>query len=191
MRLASFSLADGRPRPGLIVGDEILDLSDPATGLPPTMAGLLALGADGLERAALGAGRRGGPARPGGGAAPCAGAGPAGHPRHRHELPGPRGRDGPRAARVAVLVQQAAHVHRRAGRSHRVAVGVRHGRLRRRAGARHRAALPARAGGAGLRGRRRLHHHQRREHARLAVAHADLHHGEVLRHATRRVGPSW
>ena len=50
MRLASFSLDDGRPRPGLIVGDEILDLSDPATGLPPTMAALLALGADGLER---------------------------------------------------------------------------------------------------------------------------------------------
>ena len=40
---------DGRV-PGLIVGDEILDLSDPATGLPPTMAALLALGADGLAR---------------------------------------------------------------------------------------------------------------------------------------------
>ena len=51
MRLASFSLADGRPRPGLILGDEILDLSDPATGLPSTMTGVLALGPDGLERA--------------------------------------------------------------------------------------------------------------------------------------------
>ncbi len=50
MRLASFSLADGRPRPGLIVGEEILDLSDPGTGLPSTMTGLLALGPDGLER---------------------------------------------------------------------------------------------------------------------------------------------
>ncbi len=50
MRLASFSLPDRRPRPGLVVGDEILDLSDPATGLPSTMAGLLSLGADGLER---------------------------------------------------------------------------------------------------------------------------------------------
>jgi 2-keto-4-pentenoate hydratase/2-oxohepta-3-ene-1,7-dioic acid hydratase in catechol pathway len=51
VRLASFSLADGRPRPGLVVGEEILDLSDAVTGLPPTMAGLLALGAEGLERA--------------------------------------------------------------------------------------------------------------------------------------------
>ncbi|HEX4434192.1 MAG TPA: fumarylacetoacetate hydrolase family protein [Acidimicrobiales bacterium] len=51
MRLASFSLADGRPRPGLIIGDEVLDLSDPVTGLPATMRGLLALGPSGLERA--------------------------------------------------------------------------------------------------------------------------------------------
>jgi 2-keto-4-pentenoate hydratase/2-oxohepta-3-ene-1,7-dioic acid hydratase in catechol pathway len=51
MRLASFSLADGRPRPGLIVGDDVLDLSDPATGLPATMTGLLALGPPGLQRA--------------------------------------------------------------------------------------------------------------------------------------------
>jgi 2-keto-4-pentenoate hydratase/2-oxohepta-3-ene-1,7-dioic acid hydratase in catechol pathway len=49
-RLASFSFADRRPRPGLIVGDEILDLSDPATGLPSTMTGVLALGRAGLER---------------------------------------------------------------------------------------------------------------------------------------------
>jgi 2-keto-4-pentenoate hydratase/2-oxohepta-3-ene-1,7-dioic acid hydratase in catechol pathway len=51
VRLASFSLSDGPPRPGLIVGHEILDLSDAATGLPSTMAGLLALGSEGLERA--------------------------------------------------------------------------------------------------------------------------------------------
>ena len=61
MRLASFSLADGRPRPGLVLGEEILDLSDPVTGLPQTMAELLALGSVGLERAraarAGGAGR--------------------------------------------------------------------------------------------------------------------------------------
>jgi 2-keto-4-pentenoate hydratase/2-oxohepta-3-ene-1,7-dioic acid hydratase in catechol pathway len=50
LRLASFSLADGRPRPGLILGDEILDLSDPANGLPSTMTGVLALGRGGLER---------------------------------------------------------------------------------------------------------------------------------------------
>jgi 2-keto-4-pentenoate hydratase/2-oxohepta-3-ene-1,7-dioic acid hydratase in catechol pathway len=51
VRLASFSLPDGRPRPGLIVGDEIVDLSDVATGLPPTMAEVVALGSEGLQRA--------------------------------------------------------------------------------------------------------------------------------------------
>jgi 2-keto-4-pentenoate hydratase/2-oxohepta-3-ene-1,7-dioic acid hydratase in catechol pathway len=51
VRLASYSLGGERPRPGLVLGDEILDLSDPATGLPPTMAELLALGSEGLERA--------------------------------------------------------------------------------------------------------------------------------------------
>ncbi len=50
MRLISFSLAGGPPRPGLIVGEEVLDLSDAATGLPATMAEVLALGAAGLER---------------------------------------------------------------------------------------------------------------------------------------------
>ena len=51
MRLASFSLEGERPRPGLVLGDEILDLSDPATGLPSSMVELLALGPAGLERA--------------------------------------------------------------------------------------------------------------------------------------------
>jgi 2-keto-4-pentenoate hydratase/2-oxohepta-3-ene-1,7-dioic acid hydratase in catechol pathway len=54
MRLVSFSIpADapvGMARPGLIVGDEILDLSDPTTGLPGSMAALLALGPEALER---------------------------------------------------------------------------------------------------------------------------------------------
>jgi 2-keto-4-pentenoate hydratase/2-oxohepta-3-ene-1,7-dioic acid hydratase in catechol pathway len=36
-------------RPGLLVGDEVVDLSDPAVGLPATMAQLLALGPTGLE----------------------------------------------------------------------------------------------------------------------------------------------
>ncbi len=58
MRLASFSLSDGTPRPGLIVGDEILDLSDTATGLPPTMAGLVSLGSEGLERVRAASGGR-------------------------------------------------------------------------------------------------------------------------------------
>ncbi|MGP0029694.1 MAG: fumarylacetoacetate hydrolase family protein [Acidimicrobiales bacterium] len=55
MRLASFSLAAGAPasprRPGLVVGDEIVDLSDPAVDLPPSMRGILALGPDALARA--------------------------------------------------------------------------------------------------------------------------------------------
>jgi 2-keto-4-pentenoate hydratase/2-oxohepta-3-ene-1,7-dioic acid hydratase in catechol pathway len=51
VRLISFSLVDGRRRPGLVLGDEVLDLSDPVTGLPPTMAALLALGAGGREQA--------------------------------------------------------------------------------------------------------------------------------------------
>jgi 2-keto-4-pentenoate hydratase/2-oxohepta-3-ene-1,7-dioic acid hydratase in catechol pathway len=51
MRLVSFSLADGPARPGLLTGDEVVDLSDPATGLPATMVELLALGPAALERA--------------------------------------------------------------------------------------------------------------------------------------------
>jgi 2-keto-4-pentenoate hydratase/2-oxohepta-3-ene-1,7-dioic acid hydratase in catechol pathway len=51
VRLVSFSVGDGPIRPGLVSGDEIVDLADPATGLPPTMAALLALGSDGLARA--------------------------------------------------------------------------------------------------------------------------------------------
>jgi hypothetical protein len=46
VRLASFSVAGGEVRPGLIVdpGDEIVDLGDERSGLPPTMRELLALG---------------------------------------------------------------------------------------------------------------------------------------------------
>jgi 2-keto-4-pentenoate hydratase/2-oxohepta-3-ene-1,7-dioic acid hydratase in catechol pathway len=40
-----------RPRPGLVVGDEVVDLSDPAVGLPDDMADLLALGPAGLDAA--------------------------------------------------------------------------------------------------------------------------------------------
>jgi 2-keto-4-pentenoate hydratase/2-oxohepta-3-ene-1,7-dioic acid hydratase in catechol pathway len=58
MRLVSFTLDPGRstsepsghPRPGLIVGDEVLDLSDPAVGLPADMAHLVALGPTALDR---------------------------------------------------------------------------------------------------------------------------------------------
>jgi 2-keto-4-pentenoate hydratase/2-oxohepta-3-ene-1,7-dioic acid hydratase in catechol pathway len=59
MRLLSFSpsaplSADpaGGPRPGLLVGEEVVDLSDPEVGLPADMAALLSLGPDALERAA-------------------------------------------------------------------------------------------------------------------------------------------
>jgi len=52
VRLASFSLPGGAPRPGLIVRDEVVDLADVATGLPLTMRALLALGPDGLVGAA-------------------------------------------------------------------------------------------------------------------------------------------
>jgi 2-keto-4-pentenoate hydratase/2-oxohepta-3-ene-1,7-dioic acid hydratase in catechol pathway len=57
MRLVSFTSAsdgpatDALPRPGLVVGDEVVDLSDPALGLPADMAQLLALGPAGLARA--------------------------------------------------------------------------------------------------------------------------------------------
>ncbi len=68
MRLISFTSdpgpgttaePSGWPRPGLVVGDEVVDLSDPAVGLPVDMAELLALGPaalvalgpDALERA--------------------------------------------------------------------------------------------------------------------------------------------
>jgi 2-keto-4-pentenoate hydratase/2-oxohepta-3-ene-1,7-dioic acid hydratase in catechol pathway len=56
MRLASFSAGDGVVRPGLELGDEILDLSDPAVGLPATMRAVLALGPE--ARAALEASSR-------------------------------------------------------------------------------------------------------------------------------------
>ncbi len=53
MRLVSFSLGDGPARPGLLVGDEVVDLAGPAADgrLPASMRELLALGPEGLERA--------------------------------------------------------------------------------------------------------------------------------------------
>ena len=44
MRLTSFSASDGVVRPGLVLGDEVVDLSHPMTGLPETMRSVLALG---------------------------------------------------------------------------------------------------------------------------------------------------
>jgi len=60
MRLISFTDDPGPgtadepsawPRPGLVVGDEVVDLSDPAVGLPVDMAELLSLGPAALDRA--------------------------------------------------------------------------------------------------------------------------------------------
>ena len=51
MRLVTL-LEDDGPRTGLVVGDEVIDLCDPAVGLPASMPDLLALGDD--ARAALG-----------------------------------------------------------------------------------------------------------------------------------------
>jgi 2-keto-4-pentenoate hydratase/2-oxohepta-3-ene-1,7-dioic acid hydratase in catechol pathway len=55
MRLVSF-LSTGIRTPtistGLLVGDEVVDLTDPAVGLPADMADLLAAGPDALDRAA-------------------------------------------------------------------------------------------------------------------------------------------
>jgi 2-keto-4-pentenoate hydratase/2-oxohepta-3-ene-1,7-dioic acid hydratase in catechol pathway len=50
VHLVSFSIAGGPVRPGLIEGDEVVDLGDPATGLPSTMRELLALGPAALEQ---------------------------------------------------------------------------------------------------------------------------------------------
>jgi 2-keto-4-pentenoate hydratase/2-oxohepta-3-ene-1,7-dioic acid hydratase in catechol pathway len=50
VRLVSFSIPSQAVRPGLVVGDEVVDLSDPATGLPATMRELLALGPGALEQ---------------------------------------------------------------------------------------------------------------------------------------------
>jgi 2-keto-4-pentenoate hydratase/2-oxohepta-3-ene-1,7-dioic acid hydratase in catechol pathway len=50
MRLASFSSA-GTHGVGLVDGDELIDLADPAVDLPSELTALFALGEDGLERA--------------------------------------------------------------------------------------------------------------------------------------------
>ena len=57
-----------------------------------------------------------------------------------------------------------------------------------------RPAMPERARGAGARGGRRVHDRRRRQCPRLAVADADLHRGQVLRHARAvwtRAGDAW
>ena len=53
MRLVTL-LVDGLPRTGLVVGDEVVDLTDPVVGLPASMPDLLALGDD-ARSALLGA----------------------------------------------------------------------------------------------------------------------------------------
>jgi 2-keto-4-pentenoate hydratase/2-oxohepta-3-ene-1,7-dioic acid hydratase in catechol pathway len=50
VRLVSFSTSGGPVRPGLVLRDEVVDLSDPSTGLSGTMRQLLALGRDAIEQ---------------------------------------------------------------------------------------------------------------------------------------------
>src|SRR5580692_4221479 len=56
MRLVSYSVGPGpsaaQPSPGLVVGEEIVDLSNPGVGLPADMKDLLALGPAALEATA-------------------------------------------------------------------------------------------------------------------------------------------
>jgi 2-keto-4-pentenoate hydratase/2-oxohepta-3-ene-1,7-dioic acid hydratase in catechol pathway len=61
VRLVSFSLGGGSARPGLLVGDEVVDLADPTSEprLPSTMRELVGLGRAGLEAARLAAAGRG------------------------------------------------------------------------------------------------------------------------------------
>jgi 2-keto-4-pentenoate hydratase/2-oxohepta-3-ene-1,7-dioic acid hydratase in catechol pathway len=61
VRLISFSIAGGPVRPGLLVGDEVVDLVDAPTDapLPSTMRELVALGPNVLERARAAATRQG------------------------------------------------------------------------------------------------------------------------------------
>jgi 2-keto-4-pentenoate hydratase/2-oxohepta-3-ene-1,7-dioic acid hydratase in catechol pathway len=61
VRLVSLLDETGTVRTGMVVGDEVVDLSDPAVGLPAGMVELLALedaAADALDRAASGGARR-------------------------------------------------------------------------------------------------------------------------------------
>ncbi|HWD54336.1 MAG TPA: fumarylacetoacetate hydrolase family protein [Acidimicrobiales bacterium] len=50
MRLVSFSLPNRPVRPGLVLGDEVVDLSHPSAGLPATLRALLALGPGALDQ---------------------------------------------------------------------------------------------------------------------------------------------
>jgi 2-keto-4-pentenoate hydratase/2-oxohepta-3-ene-1,7-dioic acid hydratase in catechol pathway len=52
VRFVSFSLGGGSPRPGVLVGDEVVDLAESTEPpLPSTMRELVALGRDGFEQA--------------------------------------------------------------------------------------------------------------------------------------------
>ncbi len=60
MRLVTL-LEDGRTATGLVVGDEVVDLTDPAVGLPASLVDVVALGGDArpaLDRAASSSARR-------------------------------------------------------------------------------------------------------------------------------------
>ncbi len=115
MRLASFtdSTTDpvGRLRLGVIEGDEIVDLTDPAVDLPADLTALLALGKSGLVQAREAPTSTAARHSLSSVIVAITGDRAAGHPGHRHELPGPRGGNGSGGAGVPVLVQQAANLH--------------------------------------------------------------------------------
>ena len=154
-----------------MVGDEVVDLTDPAVGLPGDMVALLALGGDARDALAAGA-------RP---------PGPGGCPWDEARLMAPVPRP---PSFLAIARNYDAHIgelgHERpefqtwfskqptcvigpgaAIEVPRVSVV---GGLRGRAGHGHRPPVPARAGRSGPRGGGRLHRGQRRERAGLAVA---------------------
>ena len=184
MRLVSFSLADGPVRPGLLAGDEVVDLSDPATGLP----------ADDGRAAGARSGRAGACPRRGG----RCGAPATRWATVRRHAPVP---DPP--AILAIGMNYRAHVAEM-GREppewqywfnkQRTAIAGPgdpivlpavsdmvdyEGELAMVIGRRCQHVPAARA----LEVVAGLHDHQRRQRAGLAVAHADLHHGQVVRHA--------
>ena len=114
MRLVSMD--DGMPRTGLVVGDEIVDLTDPAIGLPGDMVALLALGADAGAGTAAGTGRPGASAGRGRRPSHRPGRPPALVSGHRPQLRRPHRGARARAPRVPDVVLQAADLRDRAGR---------------------------------------------------------------------------
>ena len=117
VRATGEHVSTARPRTGLVVGDEIVDLTDPAIGLPGDMVALLALGSDALGALRHGAGQPGAAVdrRPRSQlTAPVPSSSLVSG--HRPQLRRPHRRARARAPRVPDLVLQAADLRDRAGR---------------------------------------------------------------------------